>query len=69
MKTYSPEIGKTVLEVSGPVAECKMQPDWLYLRATAVSDEKMPEQTNIWYDLEPFKKAWTQPVVNKKFAR
>lgn len=69
VKTYSPEIGKTVLEVSGTVAECKMQPDWLYLRATVISDEKLPEQENIWHDLEPYKKAWTQPVVNKKFAR
>ena len=69
VKTYSKEIGKTVLEVSGNVAECKMQSDWLYLRATVVSDEKLPELKNIWYDLEPYKKAWTQPFVNKKFKK
>jgi hypothetical protein len=69
VKTYSKEIGKTVLEVSGNVAECKMQSDWLYLRATVVSDEKLPELKNVWYDLEPYKKAWTQPFVNKKFKK
>jgi hypothetical protein len=46
-----------------------MQSDWLYLRATVVSDEKLPELKNVWYDLEPYKKAWTQPFVNQKFKK
>ena len=69
VKTYSPEIGKTVCEVSGTVAECQMQSNWLYLRATVISDEKLPELPNRWHDLEPFRKAWTQPFVNKNFTK
>ena len=69
VKTYSPEIGQTVKVVEGSTGECKLLDNWLYLRATVISDEPLPRGKNIWYDSEPFKKAWTQPVVNKKFLK
>ena len=56
---YSNDIGKVVLEIHGNVAECKIQDDWLYLRAEVISNRSarlcLPNHA-IW------ETAWTQPV-------
>ena len=61
---YSDDIGRVVYEKDGWTAQYRMEPDDLYVRATAVTDIPTKHIGRVLAVYPAFQMAWTQPMVN-----